>query len=117
MEYGFVAGVRHTIGGGDWRTQATLGTDEQWFAEGHPDVAPPVPANNLATGMHGLYSAVVKAIANDPQGEYRVQVTVATLANAELWVRLAQPYASAGAGMFFTPKWATRWCWAFWATT
>jgi Rhs element Vgr protein len=101
---GFVAGVRHTIGGGDWRTQATLGTDEQWFAERHPDVAPPAPANNLATGMHGLYSAVVKAIANDPQGEYRVQVTVATLANAELWVRLAQPYASAGAGVFFYPE-------------
>jgi Rhs element Vgr protein len=101
---GFVAGVTHTIGGGDWKTQATLGTDEQWFAERHLDVAPPAPANNLSTGMHGLYSAVVKATHNDPQGEYRVQVTIATLANAQLWVRLAQPYASAGAGAFFYPE-------------
>lgn len=101
---GFVAGVTHSIGGGNWTTRAALGTDEQWFIERHPDVASPAPANNLATGMHGLYSAVVKATHNDEQGEFRVQVTVATLADAELWVRLAQPYASAGAGLFFYPE-------------
>lgn len=99
-----VSGVRHSIADGTWKTQLSLGTDEQWFAERHPDVTALNTSNTLVTGTQGLYSALVKAIQPDPSGEFRVQVTVAALAGAELWVRLAQPYASAGVGFYFYPE-------------
>lgn len=58
----FVSGVSHTIGGGNWKTELTLGTDEQSFAERNPDVAPPAGANGISSGVQGLYTAVVKAL-------------------------------------------------------
>ena len=58
----FVSKVAHTIGGGDWKTQLTLGTDEQAFVERNPDVAPPVGANSISSGVQGLYTGVVKAL-------------------------------------------------------
>ncbi|MDO7883969.1 phage baseplate assembly protein V [Hymenobacter cheonanensis] len=57
-----VSKVTHTIAGGDWKTQLSLGTDEQPFAERHPDVVPPVGANSVASGVQGLYAGVVKAL-------------------------------------------------------
>lgn len=101
---GYVTGVAHSLVDGGWRTQITLGTDEQWFGERHPDVVPPTGGQNVASGAQGLYSAVVKATQPDPDSGFRVQVTVAALADAELWVRLAQPYASSGLGMYFYPE-------------
>jgi len=193
-----VSQVTHTIGGGDWRTQLALGTDEQPFAERNPDVVPPVGANNIASGVQGLYTAVVKALQpsaaagaaaaqaaaeaketqekaeqieeaveeaktaaaaaadagplaqaaamaevaqaatqtaqdkgaaaaeeaeegeeaaeasegpitgtheeQDNKGDFQVQVLVASLNNALLWARLAQPAASKGVGMYFYPE-------------
>jgi uncharacterized protein involved in type VI secretion and phage assembly len=58
----YVSGVNHTIGGGDWKTQLTLGTDEQAFAERNTDVAPAAGANGISSGVQGLYTAVVKAL-------------------------------------------------------
>jgi len=101
---GFVAGVVHLVENGTWTTTATLGTDAEWFAERHPDVLTPMAAFNGAAGPEGLYSAVVKAIQPDSDGEFQVQVTVAALADAVLWVRLALPYASSGLGMYFFPE-------------
>lgn len=101
---GFVAGVTHAIEGGSWTTTATLGTDAEWFTERHPDVLLPQAALNNTAGIEGLYSAVVKATQPDADGEFRVQVTVAALADAVLWVRLALPYASSGLGMYFFPE-------------
>ena len=100
----FISGVRHTIAEGNWNTQLSLGTDAHWFAGRSPNVIEPVGANSPANGMQGLYSAVVKAIQPDPEGGFRVQVTVAGLAGAGLWVRQTQPYASAGVGLCFYPE-------------
>ena len=99
-----ISGVRHTIAEGNWKTQLSLGTDEQWFAGRYPNVIEPVGVNGPASGIQGLYSAVVKAIQPDPEGGFRVQVMVAGLAGSELWVRLTQPYASAGVGLYFYPE-------------
>jgi Rhs element Vgr protein len=101
---GLVSGVRHSLAKGDWTTQLSLGTDELWFAERHPDVIAPVGSSGVASGMQGLYSAVVKVIQPDVEGDYRVQVTVPALTDAVLWVRLTQPYASSGVGMCFYPE-------------
>jgi uncharacterized protein involved in type VI secretion and phage assembly len=40
----------------------------------------------------------------DNKGDFQVQVLVASLNNALLWARLAQPSASKGVGMYFYPE-------------
>jgi Rhs element Vgr protein len=101
---GYVSGVRHTISDGKWLTQIELGTDELWFAERFADVVPPAGAEGVASGVRGLYTAVVKATQEDPAAGFRVQVTVAELNDAEMWVRLASPYASSGLGWYAFPE-------------
>lgn len=100
----FISGIRHTIAAGTWITQLSLGSDEQGVAGRHPAVGEAVGTNGVAVGMHGLYSAVVKALQPDPDGGFRVLVTVAGLAGTEQWVRPTQPYASAGVGLCFYPE-------------
>lgn len=114
----FVSKVTHTIAGGDWKAQLSLGTDELPFAERHPNVVPPVGTSPMASGMQGLYTGVVRALqqnaATDPGstspapdtsvGDFQVQVTVASLNDAVLWARLAQPLASRGTGTYFCPE-------------
>jgi Rhs element Vgr protein len=99
-----VAQVTHTVGEGKWRTQLRLGLDEQWFAERRPDVAPPAEALSAIVGGDGLCKAVVKAIQPDADNKFRVQVTINDFVQADLWARLAQPYATADAGMYFYPE-------------
>ncbi|MBF9222671.1 type VI secretion system tip protein VgrG [Hymenobacter ruricola] len=102
---GFVSKVAHAISGGDWKTTLTLGMNEKWFAETKPDVSPSAEtAKVVAGGANGLYKAVVKAIQPDDESKYRVQITLNDLDKAELWARLAQPYATDGAGMYFFPE-------------
>jgi Rhs element Vgr protein len=102
---GFVSKIAHSIRGGDWKTTLTLGMDEKWFAESKPDVSPSSEtAKVVAGGDGGLYKAVVKAIQPDDENKYRVQITINDLDKAELWARLAQPYATENAGMYFFPE-------------
>ena len=102
---GFVSKVAHAVSGGDWKTTLTLGMDEKWFAETKPDVSPSSEtAAVVAGGKDGLYKAVVKAIQPDDESKYRVQITINDIDSAELWARLAQPYATDGAGMYFFPE-------------
>ena len=100
----FIAGIRHTIAAGTWITQLSLGSDEQWVAERHPNIGESVGTNGVASGMQGLYSATVKTLQPDPEGGFRVLVTVVGLAGTDLWVRPIQPYASAGVGWCFYPE-------------
>jgi Rhs element Vgr protein len=100
----FVAGVLHTVAEGDWKTTLTLGLEEKWFAESRPDVSYSVENARVLLGGDGLCKGTVKAIQPDADGKYRVQVTVPDLHDAELWARLAQPYATADAGLYFFPE-------------
>jgi len=100
----FVAGVGHIVADGDWKTTLTLGLEEKWFAETKPDVSFSAENARVLTGSAGLCKGTVKAIQPDADGKYRVQVTVPDLNDAELWARLAQPYATADAGLYFFPE-------------
>ncbi|TGE14010.1 type VI secretion system tip protein VgrG [Hymenobacter elongatus] len=99
----YVSGVTHTLAEGDWVTEITLGLDERWFAEQHPEVAAPSTLGPLP-GIQGLYNAVVKQMHEDPAKEFRVEVTVPALQNKTLWARLGHPYASSGSGAYFYPE-------------
>lgn len=100
----FVSKVSHSLSGGDWKTTLTLGMEEKPFAETKPNVGASSEAAKVLTGGDGLCKGVVKAIQPDADGRYRVQVSVADLNDAELWARLAQPYATADAGLYFFPE-------------
>jgi Rhs element Vgr protein len=100
----FVAGVRHLVADGDWKTTLTLGLEEKWFAESQADVSFSAENARVLLGGDGLCKGTVKAIQPDADGKYRVQVTVPDLHDAELWARLAQPYATADAGLYFFPE-------------
>lgn len=100
----FVSAVRHLIGGGRWTTVAEFGMAPERFASQRQDVAAP-PAAGLAPPMRGLHVGQVKQVATDPNGDFRVQVTM-PLASSDnaVWARLSQPYASSGFGAVFFPE-------------
>jgi Rhs element Vgr protein len=100
----FVSGVRHVIRSGDWHTVADLGMTAERFASRGARIADP-PAAGLAPPLKGLHIGQVVAVAEDPSGDFRVQVTLPlTDAANSIWARLAQPYASSGFGWSFFPE-------------
>jgi Rhs element Vgr protein len=100
----FVSAVKHDIAEGNWFTEVSFGMPPTWHAERADLIAP--PAGGLLPGIAGLQIGIVTQLENDPQGEGRVLVTVPMLgANATgVWARLATPYATNNAGMFFMPE-------------
>lgn len=101
---GFVGEVRQEIRDGVWTTRVQLGVDPAWFAT-LPEVSGP-PAAGLTPPVRGLQSGVVKAIVEDPEAGYRVQVEMLILDSPSklLWARLANYYASNKFGDFFYPE-------------
>lgn len=102
----YVSGIEHEIKSGTWSTYITTGMSYQWFAEEVETSAP--LAAGLLPGVQGLQNATVKAITEDPDNQFRVQVTVHSMTAdsqpGELWARWIQPYASKEAGFFFMPE-------------
>lgn len=101
----FLSGVRHHIENGAWLTTADFGLSAQWFAAEAPDIAAP-DASMQMPPVKGLQTGIVKKIAKDPDGEFRVFVNLPLLQdNAKgLWVRLGTFYASNKVGAFFFPE-------------
>ncbi|TGX54127.1 hypothetical protein E5A73_08375 [Sphingomonas gei] len=100
----FVTGVRHLIRGGDWHTIADLGMPAERFASRDGKIVDP-PAAGLAPPLRGLHIGQVKAVAEDPNGDFRIQVMLPlTDADNAIWARLGQPYASQGFGWSFFPE-------------
>ncbi len=99
-----VTSVRHQINNGDWITEVEFGLSEKWFSEQHHLNAPMTAG--LTAGVTGLQIGVVKKLDADPEGEYKVQVSVPVLqAETEgVWARLANFYGSDGIGAFFIPE-------------
>ncbi len=101
-----VSGVIHEIGDGTWTTESTLGLSFNWFSE-EPDVSAPLAAG-LLPGTRGLYNATVKKMNEDPDSEFRIQVTIPLLDPTEqgegMWARLSNFYSTSGAGAFFLPE-------------
>lgn len=100
----FVSGVKHSIGDGEFFTTISTGVDDNWFAE-RPFVTS-APASALLPGVRGLVNATVKAIANDPGSETRVQINIPVISPSGdgIWARMANQYATNGAGFFWMPE-------------
>ena len=100
----FISGFEHIIQAGTWTTELTFGCSAHWFHQ-QKDIQA-APAGGLLPSATGLQIGVVKKLDEDPNGEYRIQVTIPLL-NAEqegIWARLAHYYASNAFGAFFIPE-------------
>lgn len=100
----YISGVRHQFSEGRWTTICRVGMSPDWFAA-KPAVAAPA-ASCLLPPVQGLQTGVVRAVANDPDGEFRVQVELPLLQaeGGAMWVRLASFYASNAVGAVFYPE-------------
>jgi Rhs element Vgr protein len=100
----FVSGVSHYVRDGDWQTTIELGMPAKSFASRDPGIVDP-PAAGLAPPIRGLQIGQVKQVADDPNGDFRVLLTVPMIdGDNAIWARLAQPYASNTFGWSFFPE-------------
>lgn len=100
----FVSAVRHEIVNGNWLTDVDFGMSPDWFSQEHGIAAE--LASGLTAGVGGLQIGVVKKLDADPDGQYKIQVSIPLL-QAEtdgVWARLASFYGSSGFGAFFIPE-------------
>ena len=100
----WVSGVHHQLAEGWWRTTCELGLAPGWFAASAAQITAPgasgqlPPANNIMVGT-------VKQIDQDPDGEFRVLVTLPLLqATDGVWARFGSYYASKNIGSDFYPE-------------
>ncbi|MDR3526843.1 MAG: type VI secretion system tip protein VgrG, partial [Rhizomicrobium sp.] len=99
----FVSSVQHRVTDGNWETEIGIGMPLSWFAEEQAVTAP--EEAGLLPGIGGLATATVLKIDQDPDGEYRIKLHVPMFDDRQgLWARLANLYASNGAGTFFLPE-------------
>jgi Rhs element Vgr protein len=100
----WVSSVRHVVRDGAWRTAIGFGMAAESFASRADDLAMPGAAG-LNGAVKGLQIGQVTKVAADPAGDFRVEVSLPLLgASANVWARLAQPYASSGFGIAFFPE-------------
>jgi Rhs element Vgr protein len=99
----FVSAVHHVIGAGNWTTEVDFGMAQEWFSEQYGS---DTSASGLLPGACGLQIGVVKKLDADPEGQYKIQVSIPVLqAETEgVWARLASFYGSSGVGAFFIPE-------------
>ncbi|AQT61102.1 type VI secretion system tip protein VgrG [Cellvibrio sp. PSBB023] len=100
----FVSAVHHHVAEGNWITRAEFGMSPSWFTEA-ADISAP-PAAGLLPGISGLHVGVVMKLDEDPNKQYRVQVSIPEMSAATdgFWARLTNFYSSNGVGAFFLPE-------------
>jgi Rhs element Vgr protein len=101
----YISGVHHNIHDGKWLTTVDFGLSSKWFSAVAPHVAAPEASGQLPP-IRGLQTGIVKKIASDPGGEYRILVSLPLFQdNAKgVWARLGTFYASNKVGAFFFPE-------------
>lgn len=102
----WVSGVHHRVSEGLWYTTIDIGLSPNWFAATADNVVAPGASGQLPS-INGLQTGVVKQIDQDPDGEFRVLVTVPILQDASgngVWARFGSFYASNGIGSNFYPE-------------
>jgi Rhs element Vgr protein len=100
----YVSVVKHDIRDGNWITEAEFGLSPAWYPETINLDAP--SASGLLPGIQGLHLGIVKKLEEDPDSQYRVQVSIPVM-QAEtdgVWARLMQLHATEGQGSFFVPE-------------
>jgi len=97
-------GVTHSLSKGNWFTKVEFGMPSYWSTE-NDDVSGPL-ASAITPGITGLHLGVVMKLDADPEGQYKIQVSIPVLqAQSDgVWARLASFYASSGFGTFFIPE-------------
>ena len=99
----FVSSVQQMVTDGNWVTEIGIGMPAMRFVQEQAVVAP--EAAGLLPGISGLTTATVLQIDQDPDGEYRIKLNVPMFDDRQgLWARLANLYATNGAGAFFLPE-------------
>ena len=102
----YISKINHLVQNGDWITTLQVGKSAHLHSS-LPDVEDGL-ASGLIPATNGTQIAIVKKIDADPDGNYRVLVTLPAFSGTGqedgLWARLAFPYASKNAGFFFFPE-------------
>ncbi len=96
--------VIHRISDGNWITEVEFGMPNYWFTEQHQVQAP--EAAGWTAGICGLHVGIVLKLDADPEGQYKIQVSM-PLMNAStvgVWARFASFYGSSGFGGFIIPE-------------
>lgn len=102
----YVSGVTQRLEEGFWKTSVEIGLSAEWFSATAPQIAAPGAAGQLPPVPH-LQTGLVQQIDKDPDGEFRVLVTLPLLQVAGkvgVWARLGSFYASNGFGAQFYPE-------------
>jgi uncharacterized protein involved in type VI secretion and phage assembly len=101
----YISGVQHSVCCGQWLTRVEVGLSDQWFGAATPDISA-VGAGGQLPAVSGLQTGIVKQLDQDPNGEFRVLVSLPLLQDDSkgVWVRLANFYASNKFGELFYPE-------------
>ncbi|MGS0742602.1 phage baseplate assembly protein V [Glaciimonas sp. GG7] len=101
----YVSGVRQHSALGLWTTTIEIGLSPQWFAATAPRIAAPGASGQLPAAAN-LQTGIVLKTDADPEGEFRVQVSLPLMqaGTLGLWARLGSFYASNGFGAEFYPE-------------
>lgn len=111
----YVGKVRHTIKHGQWLTEVELGIPRDAHggalggrsSTGGGGASASGGLSAGTPGIGGLQHGVVKQIKDDPDGQYRVLVTIPIIDNNEgegVWVRMSLPYATEDCGFIIFPE-------------
>lgn len=100
-----MSSVSHSVEDGRWITKVGFGLPEKAYAAATPNIAAP-EASGLLPPINGLQTGVVKQVAKDPEGEFRVELELPLLQNPgkTVWGRFATLYASNKIGAVFYPE-------------
>lgn len=101
----YMSGVHHSITNGEWMTTAEIGLSARWFMAEAPNVNAPEASSQLPA-VQGLQTGIVKKVAKDPGGEFRVQISLPLLQDSAkgVWARLGTFYGSNKVGAVFYPE-------------
>ncbi len=100
----FISSATHFFTPCNWLTEVEFGLDPQWFTRKSDVVAP--SAAGFLPGVEGLQIGVVKKLAEDPENENKIQVTLPVMKNETqgVWARISKFHGSNGIGAFFMPE-------------
>lgn len=101
----YVSGVRHHLAEGLWHTTVEFGLSPQCFAATAPEISAPGASGQLPA-IANLQTGIVQQVDGDPDGEFRVQVTLPLLqaGTQGVWARLGGFHGSSGTGASFYPE-------------
>lgn len=100
----YVSAVSHSLEQGTWTTTVRFGLEPK-FAYEKPGFSYAEAVGQLPA-IRGLQVATVKKIFEDPEAHFRIQITIPSNAENQdgIWARMANFYATNGAGAGFLPE-------------